>query len=50
MNKPTRNNRMVVAYMPGGLHKKIRIYCIKQGISLAKWCELAHDSLSTPNK
>jgi hypothetical protein len=48
--KPRRNDRMVIAYMPEVLHKKIRIYCLKHGISLAKWCEIAHESLSTVSK
>lgn len=45
--KPTRNDRMVIAYINKKVHTKIRIYCLKHGISLAKWAEIAHTSLST---
>lgn len=44
--KLQRNDRMNISYMPPELHKKIRIYCIKEGITLATWAKNAHESLT----
>lgn len=43
--KTTKENRMVIAYMPVSLHKEIRKWCIKHDMSLSKWAEMAHKSL-----
>lgn len=48
--KPLRKDRMVIAYMPKKLHRTISKYCEDKQISLAKWAELAQDSLSTGKK
>ena len=48
--KPKATDRMNISYMPKELHKKIKIYCVNKGITLAKWSELAHEALSTGKK
>jgi len=45
--KPTRNNRLVIAYIDPELHKKIRIWCVKNQKPLHQWAKLAHEKLST---
>jgi len=44
--KATKNNRMVISYIPKELHNDIRKWCINEGVSLHKWAELAQKSLS----
>lgn len=48
--KPQRINRMVIAYIDKKVHKNIRIYCLKNGITLAEWARLANEQLSTQSK